>query len=195
MGRANWLTPPFGNPLAGVARFLLFDYLTSRLLATAADADRTMDIAGLLPDGRWTLALARQDVYGSVSDLADVDAQLIVLVTGGTPATEMADPADVSCRAVSAGSIEVTWHLHLTHGQVVPAEFEIGDAGNVLDTATGGRRGPFTATVGPFTHGQTIRPQVRASDGAGGYGPWIDAEPQAIVADAQGPMTPTLVTA
>lgn len=150
-------------------------------------------LTGLLAEGRWALEVTRQDEYGNSSEPARI---IVDIGSDGVPVANLVIPRVIRATAVAAGNVELEWHGINDGTLVEPAEYEIteaSDLGTVLTTVTAGGLVHFTESVGPFSHGSTVRLAVRASDGASLFGLWVFAEP--VVADSVGPPAPTILGA
>lgn len=171
----------------------LYDMSTGKVLIDVDPAGTSFDLTilstiGLVSAGGWTLGLARVDQYGTESDPAD--AQIIVEIEGdGDALTEVAAPETLTAVVLAAGMIRLRWQIHRQAYQALPAEFEVADAADLatplVDPVTGNRVGIFEVEIGPFSHGQTVRPRIRATDGASFVGPWVGD--LVVIADNQAP--------
>ena len=170
-----------GLPLAGVS------------LPTPPATAFAFDLAALgLAEGDYVLGVSAVDAYGCESAVSTLG----VLIDGvGSPALDLVPPQDVVAEALAGGVVAVSWagYVDLTQaaGQVLPAEFEVAEGGDLATVlATVGWNGArvFRAEVGPFADGASVTLNVRAIDGvvSGLGGPWVAAA--AVVADAVGPV-------
>lgn len=193
--RAAWLTQPFDNPSAGVARFHLFEILATRRIAVFAGAARSADISGLLPEGFWSLVLMREDVYGNRSSLTEADAQIQVLVDSeGNVTTQLQGIDALEAEPIAGGYIRVRWALEQAQSWMrTPTQIQFAiesDPSTVLETIDFENEYAGTVTIGPFSHGQTVVPIARSKDSADSQD-WFTGSH--VTADNAAPAAPTLV--
>ncbi len=179
--------------------FALYDQAAGRVMAYIDPDARTFDLSTLgLGEGEWTLGLSRINAYGCESTHTTV---AVSIDAGGNPTVNLLPATDLRTWPTDGGNIAVSWIARDLDGQYQrAAAYEIAEAPGsngpvtVLATVTAGKRGAFELEVGPFSHGQTVRLMVRASDGdasgGGGRGEWVAAPP--AVADAAAPSVPAL---
>ena len=211
LNRLHILTPPFDAPLAGAAMFHVYTIDAAGLvidrIATAADADRSLDLAGLLDEGTHRLAVTRQDLYGtqSVFALANRDTGLRAIATievtvgeAGEVVRQLVQPQITSVVVEAEGMIAMAWRsVDLSGTQQAPAEWEIAEASDlntIIETIPAGRHAIAGATVGPFADTSPTSLALRASDGIldGQRSPWVYAT--AVTVDLTPPPVPMLVT-
>jgi hypothetical protein len=188
-----------GCPAPGLR---LYDQGTGDLLVTIPlpvepGTAFAFDLAALgLSEGAYELGVTATNEYGCVSDVATID---VLVDAGGSPATDLIRPDDVTAEAIAGGEVRLRWtalgDVAQAASQVEPAEFEVaetGDLGTVLETVSWRRSRAFSVDVGAFTHGASVTLAVRASDGevSGLRGPWVEAG--AVVADSVGPDVPVI---
>ncbi|MBL4702745.1 MAG: hypothetical protein JKX85_15985 [Phycisphaeraceae bacterium] len=168
-------------------------YHDNTVVAQASGTARQLDLFSLMPVGLWALELSYVDQYGNESTKTPID---VTFAADGHVLTQLREIDSITALPIVAGKISLaitledlqTWHRN-------PTSFEVYDTATqqIIDTLTAPSDGAYITqvTVGPFTHGQTMRLQVRPAD-ANGYGVWSDVP--AVVVDALGPVSPVVVT-
>jgi hypothetical protein len=185
---------PIGDPLGVVPMpregFEIRKQPGMELVSVELGDATQVDLGGLLTDGEWDVDIIRQDKYGSSSDPATIR----VKIESSAAVTQLVEPARVKSKTQSGGMVQVQWASISDDSLDDSAAFEIAaasDPATILNTITAGSASVFRVSVGPFTHGRTVRLLIRATDGAGTVGPWVDVPP--FVSDSQPPPLPEFV--
>lgn len=193
---ASWRV--IGDPLAvlpmPLAGFNVTAEPSGALLAVvppSAAAELLLD--DLLTPGTVELRIAATDQYGTESEQTAISVQVN---EDGTASELMFEPSRLVTSQAAGGMVRVDWLAFDPAGdRTQPAEYEVAELGNtgtVLATVAASTITPaYSAVVGPFGDGRTVRLVVRSSDGSGHYGAWIPAP--AIVADASAPPVPVVL--
>jgi hypothetical protein len=178
--RLSWSFPP---------AFRLYNQTTGEIIADIEPGDRVFDLAGLLPDGQWTLGLTRLDVYGNESIRATIRTRM----SAGEATAGVISPTRTTARIEAAGVVVIGWDAIPVNGQADAVSFELAsvqDPETIIATVVQGevRRHSYTITAG---HAETVRLMVRSVSGDGARSVWVPMP--VVVADGQGPQPPELI--
>lgn len=193
----NIFAPHGGQAQApGDPSFRLYDARTGTQLARIAPAARTFDLSSLgLSEGPWVLHLTRVNQYGP--DYKSEPAVLEVQAdAAGNVRFRLRQVARLEAEPLAGGMIRLRWGMEGSNAQRRhPQTFEIADArdlGTVLATIAATSGSTQEHQIGPYAHGTALRLSIRGID-APDATPWIAAP--AVVADAEGPAPPMIITA
>lgn len=159
-------------------------------IAIASDLDRSIDLTGVLPDGKHTIGIQRRDAFGSLSAREVINVEVV----GGVVSAALFRPVRVKAIALAGGMIAVEWNHTNDPKQAILRKWEIVDAADTsailatVDDNPGDGR--IRAELGPYSDGRSIVFAVRASDGlpSGRRGEFGVAPPVAAQDDA--PVSP-----